>query len=423
MITFAEAQAQFVEPATPVRAPARMATRLLHGQLFLTILISFFVVIEPAPYEFAAILLGLCCLLAHVSLDRTSVPMTALMVLWMLGGVFAVLNVLDQDKTGRYVLISLFMAFTTIIYAGLFAQDTMRRLAIMNRAYILAAMIASLLGIAGYFSAFPGAFELFTSNARATATFKDPNVFGPFLIFPLLILMQQLLVGRIRLHQLAALFIIMAGLFLSFSRGAWFHFTVSAVLTIGLMILTAPDMRARARLTLTTTMTLLGLFAIFAFALSFDAIGEMFKARAQLIQYYDAGSSMGRFNLQQLAIAAMVDNPLGLGPFEFVRLYGLQQHNVYLQAFLVYGWLGGAAYVSLLVVTLIAGFRAAFIRAPWQLVLIAALGAFVGEIAEGAIIDTDHWRHFFLLLGLIWALFAASVHHRRRGDTAAPQAA
>jgi len=29
-------------------------------------------------------------------------------------------------------------------------------------------------------------------------------------------------------------------------------------------------------------------------------------------------------------------------------------------------------------------------------------------------VDTDHWRHFFLLLGLIWGLTAATINFRRR---------
>ena len=34
---------------------------------------------------------------------------------------------------------------------------------------------------------------------------------------------------------------------------------------------------------------------------------------------------------------------------------GLQQHNVYMQGFLVYGWLGGAAYLALVAITLLLG--------------------------------------------------------------------
>jgi len=29
-------------------------------------------------------------------------------------------------------------------------------------------------------------------------------------------------------------------------------------------------------------------------------------------------------------------------------------------------------------------------------------------------VDTDHWRHFFLLLGLIWGLTAATINFHRR---------
>jgi O-antigen ligase len=102
-----------------------------------------------------------------------------------------------------------------------------------------------------------------------------------------------------------------------------------------------------------------------------------------------------------------------MGPFEFARVHGLQQHNVYLQAFLVYGWAGGMAYILLLLSTLWAGLRSALTRTPWQGFAIAAFGAFFGEILEGFIIDTDHWRHFFLILGVVWGLAAASRQFKR----------
>jgi hypothetical protein len=65
-------------------------------------------------------------------------------------------------------------------------------------------------------------------------------------------------------------------------------------------------------------------------------------------------------------------------------------------------------------VTLAVGFRASLVPAPWQVYLIAAYAAFVGEAVEGFIVDTDHWRHFFLVLGLLWGLTAASINLRRR---------
>jgi hypothetical protein len=55
------------------------------------------------------------------------------------------------------------------------------------------------------------------------------------------------------------------------------------------------------------------------------------------------------------------------------------------------------------------GLRTALVRTVWQPYLITAFAAFVGEVLEGFVIDTDHWRHFFLLLGLVWGLAAATV--------------
>ena len=98
---------------------------------------------------------------------------------------------------------------------------------------------------------------------------------------------------------------------------------------------------------------------------------------------------------------------------DFPRVHGVQQHNVYLQAFLVYGWAGGMAYITLLVATLWMALRTVFVRTPWQPYLICAFAAFVGEVLEGFVIDTDHWRHFFLLLGMIWGLAAATLNYAR----------
>jgi len=50
---------------------------------------------------------------------------------------------------------------------------------------------------------------------------------------------------------------------------------------------------------------------------------------------------------------------------------------------------------------------------PWQPYLITAVAAFAGEMAEGVVIDTDHWRHFYLLLGMVWGLAAATLRQAR----------
>jgi hypothetical protein len=35
-------------------------------------------------------------------------------------------------------------------------------------------------------------------------------------------------------------------------------------------------------------------------------------------------------------------------------------------------------------------------------------------VFQGAIIDTDHWRHFYLLLGLVWGCIGLEYRYQRQ---------
>lgn len=413
------APAPVLPPATPA-ATAPLVERILLTVLFVTVLTSSVAVIEPSPHDVLMGLLALTCLIAGVRFDRTLALPLALLVLWNISGLIALTNVLAYEKTVQYAATSIYLAVAALLFACLFAQGSMPRLTAMRIAYVISALFAALAGIAGYFSLFPGA-DMFAPSGRALGPFKDPNVFGPFLIWPTLFLLYRMLTRRIGLLDLGVLGVLLFALLLAFSRGAWFHFGVSALVMIALAFLTAPDRPARLRVFTLTALAVGALAALLMFLLSFSAIRDMFLERAQLIQSYDVGQG-GRFRLQELALTDVLNSPAGMGPFEFARVHGLQQHNVYLQAFLVYGWIGAMAYILLVVSTLLVGLRTAFVRAPWQPYLITAFAAFVGEVAEGFVIDTDHWRHFFLLLGMIWGLSAATFRRKRvaRAAAAAP---
>jgi hypothetical protein len=45
--------------------------------------------------------------------------------------------------------------------------------------------------------------------------------------------------------------------------------------------------------------------------------------------------------------------------------------------------------------------------------LITSFAAFIGQVAIGFVIDSDHWRHFYLLLGLIWGLAVATMREQK----------
>jgi hypothetical protein len=65
----------------------------------------------------------------------------------------------------------------------------------------------------------------------------------------------------------------------------------------------------------------------------------------------------------------------------------------------------------LIFVTVVMGFRHVFLQVPWQSVYLAIFAAFLGMVGESFIIDTDHWRHFWMMLGAMWGMFAAAQRY------------
>lgn len=389
-----------------------LAQRLLNLILFVTVLTSSIAFIEPSPHDAMMMVLLVACFAARVHFDRKLVPLVVLILVWLIGGFFSLVQVGDNAKDIQYAGTSLYLGIAAIVFACLFCDGDMVRLAILRRGYLLAALIATATGYIGFFHLLPHS-DIFIFNDRVSATFKDPNVFAPFLVFPIVWLTIRIPTRSIRLVDLCLLMVLVGGLLLSFSRGAWAHFAISVTVGIGLVLAVTPDPRMRTRV------VVLGLIACVVVALvvvalmSIGSVHDMFLERAKAIQPYDVGPG-GRFWEQKQALGTILANPNGLGPFEFDRIYGMQQHNVYMQGFLVYGWLGGAAYLAIVVVTLMLGLITVQVAAPWQYYLITAYAVFVGEACEGMIVDTDHWRHFFLMLGMIWGLGAASIDFRRR---------
>src|SRR6185437_10749819 len=356
---------------------AALPQRILNIVLFVTVLTSSIAFIEPSPHDGLMMILLAACVAARARFDRKLLPLTLLLAIWLAGAFFALIPVLDQKQTVQYVATSVYLVIAAILFACLFCDGDRLRLLIVRLAYIIAALIATAAGYVGFFHLLPGS-DIFLANDRVSATFKDPNVYGPFLIFPLLLLLIEFMTRGLRLIGLAIMIFLIGGLLLSFSRGAWAHFAISAAVAVALLLAAAPQPRMRTRILVFSIAAVIGLVLFVVALISIPAVHDMFLERAKAIQPYDIGPG-GRFWEQRLALGVILESPNGLGPFEFFRIYGTQQHDVYMQAFLVYGWIGGAAYTTLVAVTLGAGFRACLMPAPWQAYLIAAYATFVGE--------------------------------------------
>jgi O-antigen ligase len=155
------------------------------------------------------------------------------------------------------------------------------------------------------------------------------------------------------------------------------------------------------------------IFMLLAALFSIESVREMLLQRATLLQAYDTGTEGSRFNIQQRSIEMLLEHPNGMGPWVFARIYGLVSHNSYLGVFLNHGWIGGISYIALVVLTFAVGWRAIFVPTPWRDAMIATFAAYVGLALESFIVDTDHWRLYYLLIGMIWGMFAATVNYTK----------
>lgn len=383
------------------------------------VFLSGFVINEPAPYElYMAGLIGVWGLFG-LRISHAIAPLLVLLVIFNIGGMISMTQMGDLANTPLYVAVSLFLAFTSVFLAAVTgAQPSLYRP--IFGAWLAAAVLTATLGIAGYFGVLPGA-SVFTRYGRAAGAFEDPNVFGPFLTLPGIWLLYRLLISNpLKMPFYAVpLLIIAAGIFFSFSRGAWGLFAVSAVLLVGCLFIQSTSGLLRLRIVVMTTAAIALLIVAMLVMLQIPAVADMFSARAQLAQDYDS-HRLGRFARYGMGFMMALEHPLGIGPLVFGKIFGEDTHNIWLKALLDYGWVGFVAYAGLIGWTVAAGFRILFRSRPWQPYFLCAYIVFLGHVALGTVIDTDHWRHFYLLLGLIWGGIALERKHQRafaRGAT------
>ncbi|WLR93892.1 O-antigen ligase family protein [Shinella zoogloeoides] len=404
-----DAALPYVPPFRPQLAALGILGSLL---VFVGVFLSGFVISEPAPYElFMAGLIGLWAIVG-LRISRGIAPLLVLLLLFNVGGMLSLTVMKDLSGGPIYVAVSLFLALSSVFFAAI-VEAKPTRLELIFKAWVASALITAMLGILGYFHAFPGA-EAFTLYDRAKGAFQDPNVFGPFLIAPSLYLMHGLLSGRILGAPLkvVGVLILALGVFLSFSRAAWALYLFCVVALVFVMLLKERTGAFRLKILVLSLLAAALLIVALIVALQFDKVADLFSSRTQLVQDYDGGH-LGRFERHRIGFLMAMERPLGIGPMVFSTMFPEDEHNIYLKSLTTYGWLGFACYLVLMAWTLAAAFRNLLRDRPWQPFLMIAFITLFGHSAIGFVIDTDHWRHFYLLLGVVWGCLALERRHNR----------
>jgi len=325
-----------------------------------------------------------------------------LLALFLLANVIASVFSSNPVESIIYMAITAFLLITWLFFTCLIYEEPKQTYRIIWNGYIVAAVFTVSLGILGYYRLIPYG-ELFLHEGRASGTFKDANVFGPYLVPVVIYLGAKLTsVPRANIISVSLVFLFLVfGILLSFSRGAWANLAISTLAYIILRFAIKPSpaelLRAATLGGIITVITV----AVVVWAISTPMISGLFFERATLFQPYDIESG-GRFSALLAAAAKSFENPIGIGPGQSHYFFITEPHNLYLHIFLETGWLGGITFCFFLILTIWKSFRLCLERTEPDDAYLVVFASVIGILVESMIIHSTHWRHFYLLLAMLW---------------------
>ena len=391
--------------------------KLTLALVWLSIASSSIVFSEPAPVDILTA--GLFVLLPVIGLIDARPMLVAGLAIWMPIAAFCFFGAtlaFDTSVSVSHAAITLYLYGASFLFACFVAKRPLAHTRLILNGYLVAATIAAILGIVGYLDLFPGAYAALTRYDRAAALFKDPNVYGPFLI-PGLLTALHLWLSRPMARGLLPLLatgLFITGILFSFSRGAWAGAAVALALYCYLYLLSSTRNIERIKLAGLVLFGAAAVGLVVAASLQSEGVARLLEERAALTQPYDEGPT-GRFGGQLKAVDVILDNPLGIGPLQFAPYFHHEEaHNVYLSMMMNAGWPGGLLYLALCALTLVMGFKHALKATRTRPLFVIIYSALAAAILQGLLIDSDHWRHFYLLMGVVWGLMAGDAREIRK---------
>lgn len=362
---------------------------------------------EPAPYD--ALMIGAMIVLPVVGLVAWPRGLAVYLLLLcgiVAGGYIATTQAGVLGVPITHVTVTLYLALSSVVIAAFVAYSPEQHVRLILSAYTVAALVAATAALVGYFNVVPPLYDILTEFGRARGTFKDPNVLGAFLVPALLYAFNGVLTSRFRraVPWALAVPVLLLAIFLSFSRGAWLNLFVALIAYSFFTFIIAATNRERIKLIFFMIMAGVLAVGLLAAAQSIPKVAELLGERATFEQSYDVGPE-GRFGGQQKAAELVARHPLGIGALEFGRVHHHEDvHEVYLNMYLNTGWIGGTLYLFLVIATLVLGLKLVLRDPGGSGVGAVIVAAFVGMALEGVVVDTDHWRHFYLIMAMIWGM-------------------
>ncbi len=359
---------------------------------------------EPAPPDLAfAVVMAVAAMTGRFRLGRVPAVVRWIVGLTLVVNLMSMMDVVSSSTALRFLFITVYLAIFSLWLTSYLNSPGRARLVVVT--YLAIAVISAVVSTLALNLPVPGrTFILGTVDGaeRASGFFKDPNVYGPFLIPIALIMLEQRIAPRfpptLRLRAWSSWLMLLAltlGVLFSYSRAAWANFVIALV-----VMLVASGMRKRgAKRAARALIALLVIGALVLLILSASGSIGFLEQRAQL-QNYDSQ----RFAAQALGWHLGWEHPLGIGPGQFEFYSAVASHSTFVRVFAEQGLLGEVMWAALLLTTLIMAVRNVVVgRDTYGIGSAALLGSWCGLIFNSVVVDTLHWRHLWLVAALIWA--------------------
>jgi O-Antigen ligase len=348
---------------------------------------------RPSPVDgifLCALLLTPFC---KQTLNMRSLMLIGLVLTWLVSIYISSVSLLDKPQVGFQ-----FVALTSVVLIGItsclvttgWTEEDLQR---FIRVYVFATVIAAVIGIFGFVTQ----NAALTWAGRPTSFLDDPDMFGAFLIPGMLGSLFMIAQKRRRFVYAAVLLLLSVALVLSFSRAA----IVFGLLWGGVCFLFLNRHNiVKAALSALAVFLVLGLVC-FVLYLANDTFAEMIGDRFKLAETYDLGY-FGRYNRYLLAIPMILENPLGLGLFEIDKYFPEPIHNIWISAFLNYGWIAGFAWTLLMVLS---------VQQAWYNwrrsrngLCLLILFCWLAVMSCAMLHQAERWRFLWLFTGMLWGL-------------------
>jgi O-antigen ligase len=366
--------------------------------IWLVIFLSAFVRTEPALYDFLILIVGGSLFLfgfvrLHVQL---LIPYLFLFV-FLICNFIPMIGLSDEHFGVALVqaILTCYLVATWLFFSSLMREYQEKAFLLIMNAYTACGTLSAFLGVTAYFHLIPSANLFIWDGARAVGFFKDPNVFGPFLVPICIYSLYRMIKNdqKQKFYWAFALGFCVLGVLFSFCRAAW----ISLIVGFIIFLLIPGSIQLRQKLSIIFIIAVVSFFAFFVIQQNEQA-SRLLSGRTSL-QSYDNE----RFATQASAFDIALSNPMGIGPKQTDFLFGLPPHNLYITTMTEYGWIGFLGLVGFMLTSLRNAIRNAIFdepsRKPLHGIVVASLvGLMIGVLS----IDPLHWRHFWLLFALAW---------------------